>query len=134
VLCVQPWIRDEIDAGRIPQSAAYSLSRVSDADEQTALAKRLIEGSMSRDALIGEVRASLKKSRTPAPQKVARGKAVLADGRSVTVSGQELTLESFIETIEVVLGKARRSRTRGIDLSKFLKVLRSESKAAEPTV
>jgi ParB-like chromosome segregation protein Spo0J len=129
VLAVPEWIQQQIDTGAVPRSAARSLARVTDADEQAALANRLIDGSMTRDALIGTVRAGLTKSKTSAARKLARGKAVLSDGRSVIVSGQELTLETFIETIEAVLAKARRCRTRGVDLPKFLKALRSESKA-----
>ncbi len=129
-------MQEAIDSGNCRNRRHISLSRIADPEQQVAMARRLMDGEMTRDALIGEVRASLdnSKSKTLATRKLARGKALLADGRSVTVSGEQLTLESFIETIEVVLAKARRCRTRGVDLPQFLKVLRSESKSAESVV
>jgi ParB/RepB/Spo0J family partition protein len=127
-------IQEAIDSGAIPKSAAYSLARIPNPDEQAARATEIMDGLLNRDELIGKLRASRKTGKAAAARKLVRGKAVLANGRSVTVNGEQLTLESFIETIEVVLAKARRYRTRGIDLPNFLKVLRSESNAAGSAV
>jgi hypothetical protein len=46
----------------------------------------------------------------------------------VTVAGQALTLEGFIEALEELLSRARPARTKGLALATFLKVLSDQSK------
>ncbi|HEY4308997.1 MAG TPA: ParB/RepB/Spo0J family partition protein [Pirellulales bacterium] len=133
IAALPPAMQEAIDSGAIPKSAAYSLARIPDPGEQEAQAKRIMEGTLTRDGLIGALKNRGGGSPNRPGRKLARGVAVLGDGRSVTVSGADLTLETFIETIEAVLGKARRVRARGIELRRFLKTLRTESRAAVAT-
>ena len=60
----------------------------------------------------------------PSPSRVT---AKLAGGRAVTVAAESVDLDAFIETLEEVLGKARKARTQGIELGTFAKMLRDQA-------
>jgi ParB family chromosome partitioning protein len=123
-------IKTQIEKGLIPATAGYDLSRVADSSEQAALAERIAGGQLSRDGLSGIVK------RRSAPQSiekrvsVARIKAELTGGRSVTVAGSGLdSLDTLIEWMEELIGKARKMRSRGLELSTFARILKDEAKA-----
>ena len=56
--------------------------------------------------------------------------AQLSEGRTVTVVGHSLNLESFIEILEETLAKARRVRPQGVELITFCKMLKDQSQAS----
>ena len=117
-------IRDAIRAGKIPASSGAELSRIEDPARQAALADEIAAGRMTRDGVSGAAKAARKNHCQTGSGTVSRATAVLGDGRSVSVLGQSLTLESVIEIIETLLSKARKARTQGLTLPTFLKVLR----------
>ena len=57
--------------------------------------------------------------------------ASLPGGKTVTVMGQGLTLDTFIETLEELLTKARKVRPQGVELGTLIKILRDQSMQAE---
>jgi len=65
--------------------------------------------------------------RTNGAAKPQRAMAKLGRGRSVIVVGRDLTLESWIKTVQEALAKARRAETYGLQLESFLKMLRDMS-------
>lgn len=113
-----------VDAGKIPVSAAAELARREPA-ERAELARQLAEGKLTRDGLAGARRAA-KRDTKPGKTQSSRVTAFLEGGRSITVSGDNLTLETFIEAIESLLTKARRARPQGIGLSTFIKMLKDQ--------
>jgi ParB/RepB/Spo0J family partition protein len=117
-------IRQDIDQKRIPASAGYQLARIAEPEKQASLARRLAEGELTRDSLAGAVKSELNGDADPNAVPVKRIKADLGKGRSVTVAGESLTLDSFIEVLQVLLAKARRARTRGTELKSFIRSLK----------
>jgi len=121
-------IRGRIDAGEIPASAGYDLSKISNPAEQSALAGELAAGTVTRDAVSGTVKARRRSPQKPSASGPKRVVVPLGDGRSVSISGASSTLEALIEVCEALLVKARKARTQGWTMPTFLKVLR-ETKA-----
>jgi ParB family chromosome partitioning protein len=122
-------IRQAVAAGTISASAGYELAQIDDAERQSALAEQLAAGLLTRDGLVGARKAERNRAGTTTAGPVVRATALMSEGRSVTVSSANLTLDSFIEAVEDILTKARRERTRGAKLSTFLKLLRDQAKA-----
>ncbi len=123
-------IREKLTAGQISQSSAYELSRVDDPAKQAELAQQVAERRLTRDQLSLSVKAQHNGDAEKTPVPSSRVTAALAGGQSVTVTAAGLTLERFIEVIEAVLAKARKSRGHGLGLREFVRMLRNESKAA----
>lgn len=59
-----------------------------------------------------------------ASKKPQRAIAVLGHGRSVVVVGRNLTLDSWLKTLQEALAKGRRAKSYGVELDSFLKMLR----------
>jgi ParB/RepB/Spo0J family partition protein len=117
-------IRQRIEEGTIPASAGYALSRVEEPDKQAALARQLVEGHLTRDGLAGAVKSERSDKPTRAPTQCKRATAVLGYGESVTVTSEALTLERFIEVLQILLNHARKARSRGVELKPFIRSLK----------
>ena len=125
-------IQARVQSGEIAPSSAYELSRIADPAERAKRSAEVANGTLSRDKLTG-IRKSA--SRTPAaigPQYPARLTAKMSGSRSVTVCASGLTLDSFVATLEELLGRARQARTKGLQLATFLKIVRDQSKTVDP--
>lgn len=122
-------IQQKIAAGEIPASVAYQLSQIEDGAEQAEVADAVVQGRMTRDAIASRRRRrKTKQKNSPASPK--RVTVILGLGRSVTVTGSDLSLESFINVISEVLEKARKGRASGIQLSSFIAMLRDQAQSA----
>lgn len=128
LLTLPETIQEEIRDGRIPASSGVELSRIEDPARQAAFAGEIAAGRMTRDGVSGAAKAARNNSCQTNSGTVSRATVVLGDGRSVSVLGQSLTLESVIQIIETLLSLARVARKKGWTLPTFLKVLR-ETKA-----
>ena len=121
-------IRDRVDSGEIPLSAANSLARVTDGEQQAALASQVVAGSLTRDGLAGTLKAHRngdKQTRRGVSRVVCK-----LPSATVTVSAEDsLDLEAFVSILEELLGKARRARTQGIELSTLSKMIRDQANA-----
>lgn len=114
-----------VEAKKLPLTTALELSRVAPSERPEMLAAAL-EGKVTRDQLAG----ARKRREKAAPEKtglLSRATASLPGGKTVTIVGQGLTLDSFIETLEEVLTKARKVRPQGVELSTFVAMLRDQS-------
>ena len=121
-------IKQLVAEGKIAASAAYELSRIGDADEQAELARKLASGALTRDGLVGTRRAANRKSDAKPSTATRRATAFLGAGRSVTVVGKSLNLESFITSLEDVLARARKARPLGVEIETFIAMLKDQSK------
>jgi ParB family transcriptional regulator, chromosome partitioning protein len=120
-------IQDLVEDGSIVASAGSLLASVEDAEQQAEFAQQLAERKLTRDGLCGAIKAARKNGKKEVKPGPSRVTAVLGPGRSVTVSAAGLNLETFIQSLEELIAKARKIRPRGIALGTFLKVLRDEA-------
>ncbi len=121
-------IQEQVASGKIPQSAAYDLSRVESDEERQQLADDLVAGRINRDGLAGAIKARGKTAVRPTNASAStRVTAPLTSGRFVTVAGPSLNLEGFIELLEELLAKARKVRPQGVELGTFIKMLRDQA-------
>ena len=125
LLKLPPPILALVESGKIGSSAAYELSLVEDPAKQAELAQALIEKRLTRDGVAGVRKREQRGDR--ARGRPGRVTAVLGNGRSVSVVGVGLTMETFIGQVEELLAKARRMRTQGVELSTFIKMLRDQA-------
>jgi len=117
---------DLVEAGRIPVSAAYELTKIKDPEQQLSMTHRIIEGGLTRDVING---LSRKKTSGAKPCRTTRRAVAHLDGsRSVTVVGDSMSLDNLIGSLEELLAKARRARTQGLVLQTFTKMLRDQVK------
>ena len=122
-------IQSQVRDGAIPATAAYQLSRVADADEQAALATQIAEG-LTREGLSGIVKRSRSREHRDKPERPARVRIELSAGRSVTFAGTGLDdLDTLVQWLEELLGKARKLRPKGLALGTFVRLLKDEAKA-----
>jgi ParB family chromosome partitioning protein len=120
-------IRERVQAGDIPLSSAYELSKVEDPAEQERLASQVAAGRLTRDALAGAVKA--RRNGGPAPQRGTSRVVCKLASATVTVSAEDaLDLETFVSILEELLGKARKARTQGIEVSTLAKMFRDQAK------
>ena len=115
-------IQQHVARGEIALSTAYEISRNPDPAKQLELAAQAAGGQLTRDAVSGP-RKSAKKRKLQNAQGPSRMTVQLGGGKSVTVIVGGLTLESFIETLEQVISRARQARTKGFSLDTFRKIL-----------
>ena len=126
VLSLPEAIREQVQAGTIPASAAYELARVEDPGRQAALAEDLAGGRLTRDGLAGMAKAERNGQQQKPKANGHRARAALGDGRSITVVGAD-TLDGLIAALEELLSKARKARPQGLGLATFLKMLKDQS-------
>lgn len=116
----------EVSSGRIPPDTAYSLARVEDPKRQSELAAEVMEGRLTRDALVRKLKR-IKRSVAAPDHGPARVTALLTGGRSITVAGKGLSWESLIDTLEQLLSRAKKSKAQGLSLPTFVRTLRDQA-------
>jgi ParB family chromosome partitioning protein len=122
-------IQWQVRDGVIPATAAYELSHVADTFEQVALAQRIAQG-LTRDGLTGIVKRSRSREHRDKPERPARVRVELPAGRSITLAGPGLDdIDTLVQWLEELLGKARKLRPKGLALGTFVRLLKDEAKA-----
>ena len=123
-------IQKRVASGEISASAAYSLAGVIDPMEQARLADDVAGGRLTRDALVGQLKTQRRRSAEPSTSACpSRVTAVLGAGRSITLSGSGITMDSLIQWLEELTAKARKVRLQGIEITTFIKMLKDQAKA-----
>jgi ParB family chromosome partitioning protein len=115
-----PELQEMLQAGKLDMEKAFILSS-KDAVEQLALVASL--GSMSRDEL---------RSRKPRGDQPKASKAVfvLSSGLSITVQGQDVSLDDAISGLSVAVKELKRGLSQGLDITTAQRVMRDKAKAA----
>ena len=112
-------VRDRIHRGELSADAGYHLARLPEGATRDRALAQALAGDLSRDA------ARVRATRRPAATAVlARVVCPLAGGRSLTLSGAAVGLDTLIDSLEEVLRAARKARTAGWDVSTLAKVFR----------
>jgi ParB family chromosome partitioning protein len=121
-------IQEKIDAGVINAASGYQLARINNSQIQAELAGQVASGALSRDQLIGKVKAMKRGNGTAAKSK-SRVTAMIDPGRSITFSGAGLaSVETLIDWLEELLAKARKVRPQNLALGTFISMLRDQAK------
>jgi ParB family transcriptional regulator, chromosome partitioning protein len=123
-------LREAVRAGRLPKDAGYHLSRLPEGGERQRLFAQALAGSLSRDAAARAAQAARREAPESIP--VARVACKLPEGRSLTLAGTAITLESLIDTLEEFLKEARKARSQGWDVTTLAKVCRDRAASASP--
>ena len=132
LLELPPEVRTKVHEGVISQEAAYYLSRLPEGEEQKILVDRAMQGNLSRDEAARAVKAAKKPADSSS---VSRITCKLKKGRSLTISGEAINLDSLIETLEDVLRESRKARLNGLGVSTLARVFRDRSSAKnDPSV
>ncbi len=126
VLTLPETIRDQVASGQIPADTAYLLARVETTEQQAALAAEVVGGKLSRDALTRKLKR-VRRAQAQAKDGPNRVTALLGGGRSITVGGKGLTLDSLMEALEQLLARARKSKSQGLSLATFVRTLRDQA-------
>ncbi len=112
-----------VDDGRVPESAAYELSRLPDEQGQRELALAVAARRMNRDQVAEAVRSKVgKKNVRP---KASRISWKPESGPSITVSADEaMTLDELIDSLAQMQRQAKRALDKGMDVIGFARTLR----------
>lgn len=117
-------VQEALEAGRIGITTAYELSRVAEAEQVELL--HLKETGASRDAVRERVR---KHKQSSMPQVRARRIAFpLPSGVKIAVSGEELSLDDFIDALGEAQKEAKKARDQSLDAKTFSAVMRDKAK------
>jgi len=124
--CV-PAVQAAAAAGQLGPSEWYAIAKVPEAEQEAMLTAKL--GGASRD----EIEQRGRKLRTgEAPGiKVNRLRIPLgAQGKSVTIAGENLSLEDCIETLVETLKFARKAQSENLDGKTWVQVMKQKAKAS----
>jgi ParB family chromosome partitioning protein len=121
-------VQQDVASGKVPMSTAYGLARVGEVGLRETLANEASGGRLTRDALSRKIRRIQREQSGEAGKATTRMTAMLSDGRSVTVNGRRLSIDSLIECIDELLAKAKKARSQGLELATFAQMLRDQSK------
>lgn len=124
-------VQDHIDAGRIPISSAYAIATVNDADERQRLVAAVLDGRLKRDALVKRIKALKSNQRQPQRPRQAkrppreRVTVPLGAGRTITVVGPGLCVETLITWLEELVNRIKIVNTASVRLKDLATLLRS---------
>ena len=120
--------KDFVRGGTLAASVAYEIARLDGAEEQAALAHRVVKDGLSREAAVAVVQRKIGRKKAKSAGKPSRRVVCpLENGISVVVSAsaEELTLDGLISALETVLKKARKARGQGLAVEKLPSLLKA---------
>lgn len=133
LLVLPKTVLDLVDAGRIPISSAASIASVPNADERQRLIDEVLAGRLPRDRLVKRVK-SLRSNhhRSSQPRRAKRPARErftvrLGPGRSLIVSGPNLTLTSLTEWLQSLLKRIGRLEPQDMALADAAKALSADA-------
>lgn len=120
LLTLPTYLQELIDSGALHKTKGYELAQIADPAKQRAMADELLSKRLTRDEAVAR-----RKELTGA-RGVAKAALTLGGGRTVTVAGPGLTLESLGAWLLELCNLARKARGRGLSLDTFRQMLRDE--------
>jgi ParB family chromosome partitioning protein len=122
LLTLPPDIQALVEDGRVPESAAYELSRLPDEQSQRELASVVAAGKIGRDAVAQIVRDRV--GRRKSTRKATRLSMQPGDGVSVSVAAETLKWDGLLAALDRIRKEAKKLYENGKpvgDLAKALK-------------
>lgn len=132
ILTLSEELQRQIDAGELPVSAAYELTKLDDPEAQKKLASEAASGKLTRDGVSVAVKAKKRRpsrARKPRPIRVT---AKLENRETVSVGADSLDLDSFVLILEKLLAHAVQARADGLTLESLIKHLTASRSAVKP--
>jgi ParB/RepB/Spo0J family partition protein len=124
-----PAVRQALDKGLLGIDDGYALSQVSEAEQAELLQQRLSGKISSREALRREVRSRKRPTAETDAPKVARLKAALPSGATITVAREGLDICGLIDALSELLKLAKKAERESWDVKTFEAVLKDQAKA-----
>ena len=125
-------LQQQVNDGTLDARRGYLLSQERDPVRLRELASQAM--ALSRDELARQVRQA-KTQQAPASKKKASTRSQLkrivcplASGVSITVSGADLSLDDFIESLSEAQREAKRAREQSLDAKTFTAVMKDKAK------
>jgi len=133
LLTLPPEIQALVDDGRVPESAAYELSRLPDGQSQWELAQAVAAGKIGRDAVAQIVRDRV--GRRKSTRTATRISMQPGDGVSVSVVAAEtLTWDGLLAALDRIRKEAKRLHDCGKPVGDLAKALKGRAPGAgEPS-
>ncbi|HEV3118578.1 MAG TPA: ParB N-terminal domain-containing protein [Gemmataceae bacterium] len=122
-----PEVRQALKEGKLSTTDVYAISKVADY-EQPALLEAKLHGA-SRDELEEKVKTTRSKNRGAAAVRVDSVRCPLPSGRSIVVSGPNLSLDDVVETFLEAIKEARKARDQSLDVKTWAAVMRDRAKS-----
>jgi ParB family chromosome partitioning protein len=118
LLVASPEIQERVCNGELSASSAYHITRVRDAGDRERLAARAAEGALTRDGIAAEAKALAK---APRPRRQSRQRAQrvvfrLEGGRTVAVSGPQLSLNLVLNWVGELFATLNSANASGLAL------------------
>ncbi|MBI1321626.1 ParB/RepB/Spo0J family partition protein [bacterium] len=127
-----PEVQQALVSGEIGITTTYEISRA-DVGQQAGLLALKRSGA-SRDGLARQVRqakakdVSASKTKPAAKSQIKRIVCPLASGVSISVSGTELSLDGFIESLAEAQKEAKKAREQLLDAKTFAAVMKDKAR------
>lgn len=126
ILKLSSELQAEVAAGRLSADSAYFLSREDDPKRQAELAAEVMGKRLTRDALARKFKRA-RQVETKGNGGVARVTTMLGGGRSVTLAGKGLSLDSVIEWLEQLLARAKKAKAQSLSLETFARAMKDQA-------
>jgi ParB family chromosome partitioning protein len=115
----------KIDAGELPATVGYQLSKVDNPEAREELARRAASGELTREGVRKAIKAAKSRPRRTRIAPAIRVTAKLDERQTVSVAAASLDLNSFVSILEKLLNHAQRARSDGLTLETLLQRLAS---------
>lgn len=126
LLRLSPSLQAAVAEGRLAPDAAYQLTQVEDEKQRDVLAAEVLGHRLKRDALARKIKR-IKRGTGGCEPTPVRVMAMLGDGRSVTLAGKGLSLDSVIEWLEQFLAKAKKAKSQSLSLETFVRAMKDQA-------
>lgn len=130
LLTLSDEIKAQLRQGKIALSTAYEIARKYDTAIQAELAEQAANGQLTREQAGGRAKREVPTSDKLKRPRPPRATAKLPGGRSITVSGEGLSLATFVSWIGELADKAHAAMSEGLELDQFLRSLKQTDSGA----
>ena len=113
-------LQEMVDNGTIHKTQGYELTKISDPAKQRALAEEMVNKRLTRDEAVLRRKAINGKAGN------LKAVAVLGGGRSVSVTGPGLSLDTLLAWLTELCGLARKAKSQGLALDTFCRTLKDQ--------
>lgn len=122
-------IQQLVEAGTLGLRDGYYLSRVEHVEDRLHLARELAAGRIQSDALVRLVRKQKQPDKSGKPAvRVSRIQCPLPSGVTITISGQELSLDDAIQATGALLKEMKKASQENLDGKTFAAVCAQKAK------